>query len=62
MKRPLLKLPPKAKPKTTAQQARDFTAEGAPPPGMVGTAAPVDAAEQAHADYEQARQDQAARE
>ena len=75
MKRALLKLPPKLKPgpelkadlrselepKTVAQQSTDFTAEGAPPPGKVGTDVPVDAAEQAHIKYEQARRAQAGR-
>jgi hypothetical protein len=40
MKRPLLKLPQKAK--TAAQQGSDFTAEGAPPPGRVGLGPPVE--------------------
>ena len=71
MKRALLKLPPKLKPgpelrselepQTVAQQSTDFTAEGAPPPGKVGTDVPVDAAEQAHVRYEQARRSQAGR-
>ena len=75
MKRALLKLPPKLKPgpelkpelrselapKTVAQQSTDFTAEGAPPPGKVGTDVPVDAAEQAHIKYEQAKKAQAGR-
>jgi hypothetical protein len=56
MKRNMLKPPTQAKPKTTAQQGRDFTAEGAPPPGKVGVHAPVDAAEQADMDAEKARQ------
>ncbi len=43
MKRAVLSLPSKAKPlpKTTVQQNTDFTAEGAPPPGKVGTDVPV---------------------
>ena len=75
MKRALLKLPSKLKPgselkpesraefepKTVAQQSTDFTAEGAPPPGKVGTDVPVDAAEQAHIKYEQASKAQAGR-
>ena len=48
-------------PKTVAQQSTDFTAEGAPPPGKVGTDVPVDAAEQAHIKHEQAKQAQAGR-
>ena len=43
------------KPKSTAQQNIDFTAEGAPPPGKVGTDVPVNAATQALIDVEQAR-------
>ena len=75
MKKALLKLPSKLKPgselkpelrperkfKTVAQQSTDFTAEGAPPPGKVGTDVPVDAAEQAHMKYQQARKAQAGR-
>ena len=71
MKKALLKLPPKPKPgpelrpehepKTIAQQSTDFTAEGAPPPGKVGSDVPVDAAEQAHIRYEQDRKAQAGR-
>ena len=48
MKRPMLKLPSKAKIKTTAQQGQDFTAEGAPPPGRVGLGPPVEATEPEH--------------
>ena len=37
------KPPPKPVPRSTAQQSVDFTAEGAPPPGRVGTDVPDDA-------------------
>ena len=54
-------LTPELKPKTVAQQSTDFTAEGAPPPGKVGSDVPVVAAEQAHIRREQARKAQAGR-
>lgn len=41
MKRNVLTLPAKAKLKTIEQAAADFTAEGAPPPGKVGTDVPT---------------------
>ena len=46
---------PELEPKTVAQQGTDFTAEGAPPPGKVGSDVPVNAAEQAHIKHEKAR-------
>ena len=40
--------PPKPVARTTAQQSADFTAEGAPPPGLVGTEVPEDAGKAPH--------------
>lgn len=48
MKRPQLSLPPKTVAKNVVQQAADFTAEGAPPPGKVGTDVPVEPDQQTH--------------
>ena len=60
MKRPLLTLPPKAKPKTIVQENADFTSEGAPPPGKVGADVPVDTIKQAHIDHQNADEAEAA--
>jgi hypothetical protein len=57
MKKPLLTLPPK--PKTIVQQHTDFTAEGSPPPGKVGTEVPVDVSKQAHIDKQKAKENEA---
>ena len=54
MKRPLLTLPPKVKPKTIVQENADFTSEGAPPPGKVGADVPVDTIKQAQIDHRHA--------
>jgi hypothetical protein len=60
MKKPMLSLPPKTKPKTIVQQNTDFTAEGSPPPGKVGTEVPLDVATQVHDERQKAKEDQAA--
>jgi len=39
---------PEAKVKTVEQQKTDFTAEGAPPPGVVGTPVPATHGESGH--------------
>lgn len=57
MKRPVLTLP--LKPKTIAQQNTDFTAEGSPPPGKVGTEAPVDIAKETRVEHDKANEAEA---
>jgi hypothetical protein len=54
MKKTVLKLPPK--PKTVVQQHTDFTAEGSPPPGKVGTEAPVQVNKQARTRHDKPKE------